>query len=93
MKLRHVIEAQQFDRLWLEEELFPLAKEMEKVVEGGGSDILLGKRMISVFYEPSTRTRASFEIAIDMLGGKVVFSTENARVFSKSLRALSHWPS
>lgn len=82
MGLRHIIEAQQFDRAWLEKEFFPLTDEMEKIVEAEGSDILSGKRMISFFYEPSTRTRARFEIAMDMLGGKVVFSTENARQFS-----------
>ena len=82
MKLKHIIEAQQFDREWLENELFPEVKEMEKVAEKGGSALLSGKRMITFFYEPSTRTRASFEMAMDLLGGKVVFSTENARTFS-----------
>jgi aspartate carbamoyltransferase catalytic subunit len=82
MKLIHVIEAQQFDREWLENELFPLTKRMERIAELGGSSILKGKRMITFFYEPSTRTRASFEMAMDFLGGKVVFSTENARTFS-----------
>lgn len=82
MKLKHIIEAQQFSRDWLEEKLFPLAKEMEKIAKKGGSNILSGKRMITFFYEPSTRTRASFEMAMDLLGGRVVFSTENARVFS-----------
>lgn len=81
-RLKHVIEAQQFSRRWLEEKLFPLADEMEKIVRKGGSNILAGKRMITFFYEPSTRTRASFEMAMDFLGGKVVFSTENARQFS-----------
>lgn len=85
-KLHHIIEAQQFDRPWLEEELFPLAKEMEKVVKEGGSNILSGKRMITLFYEPSTRTRVSFEMAMDMMGGKVVFSTENARQFSSAAK-------
>jgi aspartate carbamoyltransferase catalytic subunit len=81
-KLKHVIEAQQFSRRWLEEKLFPLANEMEKIVRRGGTNILAGKRMVTFFYEPSTRTRASFEMAMDFLGGKVVFSTENARQFS-----------
>jgi len=85
-KLHHVIEAQQFDRDFLEKEFFPLAKEMEKVVKEGGSNILSGKKMISLFYEPSTRTRASFEMAMDMLSGKVVFSTENARQFSSAAK-------
>lgn len=62
---------------------------MEEVVKKGGSDILAGKRMITLFYEPSTRTRASFEIAMDMLGGKVVFSTENARQFSSAAKGES----
>lgn len=38
--------------------------------------------MITFFYEPSTRTRASFEIAMHYLGGQIVFSTENAKEFS-----------
>lgn len=38
--------------------------------------------MITLFYEPSTRTRASFQMAMSKLGGEVVFSTENARLFS-----------
>ena len=86
IKFKHIIEAQQFSREWLEKILFPFTKKMEKifisVTEGKAYNILSGKRMISFFYEPSTRTRASFEIAMDMLGGKVVFSTENAAQFS-----------
>jgi len=80
--LKHIIEAQQFNREWLENELFPLAENMQEVVRLRRSKTLLKKRMISFFYEPSTRTRASFEIAMDMLGGRVVFSTENATQFS-----------
>ncbi len=85
-KLHHIIESQQFDRNFLEKELFPLTKEMEKVVKEGGSNLLSGKRMITLFYEPSTRTRASFEMAMDLLGGRVVFSTENARQFSSAAK-------
>jgi len=82
MILKHIISAQHFNREWLENEFFPEVKRMEKVVKFGGKSIIPGKRMITFFYEPSTRTRASFEMAMDFLGGKVVFSTENARTFS-----------
>lgn len=82
MEFKHIIEAQQFSREWLEGDFFSLSREMEKVVAKGGSNELANKRMITFFYEPSTRTRASFEIAMDMLGGRVVFSTENATQFS-----------
>jgi len=81
-RLTHIITSEQFNRNWLEEEFFPLVEQMEKKVSLGGSNDLIGKRMISFFYEPSTRTRASFEIAMDFMGGKVVFSTENAKQFS-----------
>ena len=86
VNLGHIVEAQQFSRGWIENELFPLAKEMETIVGKGESNDLAGKRMITFFYEASTRTRASFEIAMEMLGGRVVFSTENAREFSSVVK-------
>ena len=85
-KLHHIIRSQQFDRQFLEKELFPLTREMEEVAKKGGTPCLAGKRMITLFYEPSTRTRASFEMAMDLLGGRVVFSTENARQFSSAAK-------
>ena len=85
-KMKHIIEARQFEREWLERDFFPLARNMEIAVKTGGSDILEGKRMISFFYEPSTRTRCSFETAMTLLSGKVVFSTENARQFSSAAK-------
>lgn len=79
MKLTHVIEAQQFSREWLEKELFPLTERMEEIAQRDGESSLTGKRMITFFYEPSTRTHASFCLAMSLLGGQVAFSTENAR--------------
>ena len=40
--------------------------------------------MATLFYEPSTRTRFSFEAAMYRLGGRVL-STEHARVFSSEI--------
>ena len=64
----HILEAQQFSRDWLEGELFPLA---ERLAEGElvGERPLRDRRLFWLFYEPSTRTRVSFESAMALLGG------------------------
>ena len=80
MKLHHVIEAQQFD-LPMINHLFEVAAEMENLVARGGTDEYRSRLMATLFYEPSTRTRFSFEAAMHRLGGRVI-STENAAEFS-----------
>lgn len=55
---------------------------MEEVVARcGGSDDLRGRVLATLFYEPSTRTRFSFEVAMMRLGGAVV-GAEDAREHS-----------
>jgi aspartate carbamoyltransferase catalytic subunit len=78
--LHHVIEAQQFDLPTLAK-LFEVTEGMEKVVANGGTSDYHNRIMATLFYEPSTRTRFSFETAMHRLGGRVI-STENAREFS-----------
>jgi aspartate carbamoyltransferase catalytic subunit len=80
MKLHHVIEAQQFD-LPIISHLFEVAGQMEQLVVRGGTDDYRNRLMATLFYEPSTRTRFSFEAAMHRLGGQVI-STENAAEFS-----------
>jgi aspartate carbamoyltransferase catalytic subunit len=80
MKLRHVVESQQFT-VPLLMELFDRSRGMERVVARGGSLDYHHKIMATLFYEPSTRTRLSFEAAMHRLGGRVI-STEHARSFS-----------
>lgn len=81
MRLRHVIEPQQFNRATLEK-LFMSADEMKRVRERGGSEMLKGKSMVTLFYEPSTRTRLSFEEAMWALGGRVLPVPDAANISS-----------
>lgn len=86
-RLGDVIEAQQFDRDSLNE-IFEVAREMEAVERsshGAPSRVLEGYLMATLFYEPSTRTRLSFEAAMRRLGGEVL-TTENAREFSSAAK-------
>lgn len=84
-QLDDVIEAQQFDREILSA-IFEVAREMEKIEKNSpGSQILKGYLMATLFYEPSTRTRLSFESAMKRLGGEVL-TTENAREFSSAAK-------
>ena len=46
-----------------------LAEEFEKNPD---QNLLLGKVVATLFFEPSTRTRLSFETAVKRLGGKVI---------------------
>jgi len=75
--VRHIIESQQFDREFLAV-LFQHAETMSKAQRLRTQE---GRVMASLFYEPSTRTRFSFEAAMYRLGGQVI-TTENAREFS-----------
>ena len=54
-------------------EVLARATEFEK---NPNSNILEGKVISSLFFEPSTRTRLSFETAISRMGGKIVGFTD-----------------
>ncbi|MFT5036913.1 MAG: aspartate carbamoyltransferase catalytic subunit [Candidatus Azotimanducaceae bacterium] len=76
--MKHITEAQQFDRQTLE----LLFASADSFLESN-DEPLRGKIMAALFYEPSTRTRFSFESAMLRLGGSVI-STENAAEFSSA---------
>jgi len=82
-RLRHVIESQQFSRSILED-LFARAEEIKREPHHFIGR-LAGQVMAALFYEPSTRTRLSFEAAMLRLGGETM-GTDNAREFSSAAK-------
>jgi len=84
MVIKHLLESQQFD----EELLFHLFSQSELFRRNPNLKPLNGKIMATLFYEPSTRTRLSFETAMLKLGGQVI-STENAKEFSSAVKGES----
>lgn len=78
--MHHLLETQQFDRELLRS-VFDLATKLENE----RNDSLHGKILATLFYEPSTRTRFSFESAMMRLGGQVI-TAENANEASSSTK-------
>ena len=82
--LPHVIDARQFNTELITY-IFSEARAMECIVARGGCDILHGRIMMAAFYEPSTRTRFSFESSMVKQGG-IVLHTESAGQFSSAAK-------
>lgn len=58
------------------EEIMELMKNAEEFEKNANQNLLEGKVVASVFFEPSTRTRLSFETAVNRLGGRIVGFTD-----------------
>lgn len=68
---RHVLSMREFSREEIDSVL-DLAQTLEPYARGKKSDMLAGKILALLFFEPSTRTRMSFETAMKRLGGGVI---------------------
>ena len=69
---KDILSVRQFSRADLEY-IFRVAHEMRNMVERVGTfDLLKGKILANLFYEPSTRTSSSFMAAMQRLGGAVI---------------------
>ena len=66
------------------EEILDLLEKARRFEENPNRKILEGKVVATLFFEPSTRTRLSFETAVNRLGGKVIgFSDASTTSSSK----------
>lgn len=79
-----IISVNQFDRNKLAY-VFSRAQEMREMVERvGATNLLNGNVLACLFYEPSTRTSASFIGAMERLGGSVIPITQGVQFSSVS---------
>lgn len=63
-----IISAKQFNR----EDIEYILKKGKEMIKSKNSNLLQGKILATLFFEPSTRTRLSFESSMYKLGGSVI---------------------
>jgi aspartate carbamoyltransferase catalytic subunit len=66
--MQHLIRTSDFSK----EEIFSLFEDTREFLKFEPNEILKGKIIVTLFFENSTRTRSSFEIAAKRLGAEVV---------------------
>ena len=82
---QHILNERQFSRKNLDT-LFEKARELDPLNKPGfGTSLLQGQIVSLLFYEPSTRTRFSFEAAAKILGAWILTS-ESTGVFSSAAK-------
>ncbi|MCJ1462851.1 hypothetical protein MMC07_001454 [Pseudocyphellaria aurata] len=94
-KQKHILSVDQFGRQDLHL-LFTVAQEMRLGVQRQGVlDVLKGRLLCTAFFEPSTRTSASFDAAMQRLGGRTVpiatsqSSTQKGETLQDTIRTLA----
>ncbi|HSW85023.1 MAG TPA: aspartate carbamoyltransferase [Candidatus Saccharimonadales bacterium] len=86
--MNHVLSVKQFADKALLATLFDSATKLQEMTPEHYPSSLNHKTIATIFYEPSTRTRLSFEAAIQNLNGHVI-TTENAGEFSSAIKGES----
>ena len=80
-KGKDILSLRQFNLISLTK-LFRMTQEMSKIAKNAKpSDVLNGNIVTLLFYEPSSRTRGSFDAAAKQLGGQTIV-IENPKQFS-----------
>jgi len=86
---RDVVSIKDFSKKEIEH-ILTYAKKMVPYAKGEKyTDILKGKILSSLFFEPSTRTRLSFESAMHRLGGRVIGFAEPSATSQKKGESLA----
>lgn len=86
--VQHVLSVKQFTDKALLKNLFVSASQLQALDRADYPKPLNNLTLATIFYEPSTRTRLSFETAIQNLGGQLL-TTENAGEFSSAIKGES----
>lgn len=93
-KGRSIISIRDFNK----DEINFIIEKTKEVKSGKWKKTLEGKIIASLFFEPSTRTRLSFETAIQKQGGKIIgfssagtSSTKKGESFSDSIKTVSKY--
>ncbi len=96
-KMKSILSISDFTRGDIEQILFR-AGELEKMKREDKLKILHGKIVASLFFEPSTRTRLSFETAAQNLGARIVgfsdpsvTSTSKGEILSDTIRIVEKY--
>jgi len=83
--MKHVLSVKQFNSKALLDTLFKSAAKIQALSPAEYPKPLRNLTLATIFYEPSTRTRLSFETAVQNLGGQLI-TTENAGKFSSAIK-------
>ncbi len=94
MKDRSLVSINDFSK----EEILQIVDLAAKFEENPNQDLLKNKVVATLFFEPSTRTRLSFETAINRLGGKIIgfsdassSSTTKGETLKDTIRMVSNY--
>ena len=71
LSFKHLTSTKQLSREDMDA-ILKVTEDMEKVYSAGGNEMFKGKVFANLFYEPSTRTRLSFDAAMKHLGASVI---------------------
>lgn len=85
----HILTAEQFSRSQLLK-IFRIANQLKRSDHHNSRRLFAkSKGIVLLFYQPSTRTHASFEIASKLLGLRILYSTQAANQFSSAVKGES----